>query len=63
MTNEQPYPAKIIPTIKSDMMAYHKHHYSFKDFCERNTNGRNYGTALISLWEQSLSEYKEKENG
>lgn len=55
-----PFPDKLIPTIKADMMSYHKHQYSFDEFCERNMNGRTYGAALMFLLEQTLSEYKEQ---
>lgn len=57
------YPEKILPTVISDMMAYHKHGYSFKDYCDRNTHGRNYGKELYEIWEKTLKEFKEgKEN-
>lgn len=55
------YPDKILPTVRSDMMAYHRHGYSFDDFCDRNTHGRNYGKELYDIWLETLEEYKEKE--
>ena len=53
------YPEKILPTVISDMMAYHKHGYSFKDYCDRNTYGRNYGKELYPVWQETLKQFKE----
>lgn len=51
------YPDKILPTVISDMMCYHKHGYSFADFCDRNTHGRNYGRELFPVWEETKARY------
>ena len=56
------YPDKILPTVRSDMMAYHKHGYTFEEYCDRNTHGRNYGKELYPIWEETLKQFKE-ENG
>lgn len=53
------YPDKILPTVRSDMMAYHRHGYSFDDYCDRNTHGRSYGKELYDIWLETLEEYKE----
>ena len=51
------YPDKILPTVRNDMMAYHRHGYSFDDFCDRNTHGRNYGRELYPIWLETKEEY------
>lgn len=51
------YPEKILPTVRSDMFCYHKHGYSFDDYCDRNTHGRNYGKELYHIWEETKAEY------
>ena len=53
------YPDKILPTVRSDMMAYHRHGYTFADYCDRNTHGRNYGKELYPIWEATLIQFKE----
>jgi hypothetical protein len=55
------YPDKIIPTVVSDMMCYHKHGYTFDNFCDWNTHGRNYGKELYHFWEETLKQYEEEE--
>ncbi len=55
------YPEKILPTVRSDMFSYHKHGYSFDDYRDRNTHGRNYGKELYPVWLETLEEYKEQE--
>lgn len=59
MKNKQPvtYPEKILPTVRSDMMAYHKHGYTFDMYVERNTYGRNYGQELLPIWIETKEEY------
>ena len=52
------YPEKILPTVRSDMMAYHKHGYTFEEYCDRNTHGRNYGKELYPIWEETLKEFE-----
>lgn len=52
------YHEKIIPTVRSDMMAYHKHGYTFEEYCDRNTHGRNYGKELYPIWEETLKEFE-----
>ena len=52
------YPDKILPTVRSDMMAYHKHGYTFEEYCDRNTHGRNYGKELYPIWEETLKEFE-----
>lgn len=52
------YPEKILPTVRSDMMAYHKHGYTFEEYCDRNTHGRNYGKELYSIWEETLKQFE-----
>ena len=52
------YPDKILPTVRSDMMAYHKHGYTFEEYCDRNTHGRNYGKELYPIWEETLKQFK-----
>lgn len=54
------YPDKIIPTVISDMMAYHKHGYTFDEYCDRNTHGRNYGKELYPIWEETKARYDEE---
>lgn len=49
------YPDKILPTVRSDMMAYHKHGYTFDEYVDRNTHGRNYGKELYPIWEETLA--------
>ena len=53
------YPDKILPTVRSDMMAYHRHGYTFDEYCDRNTHGRNYGKELYPIWEETLTQFKE----
>lgn len=56
--DQQPtYPAKILPTVRSDMYAYHRHGYTFEEYCDRNTHGRNYGKELYPIWEETKAEY------
>jgi len=55
--NKHTYPDKILPTVRSDMMAYHRHGYSFDDYCDRNTHGRNYGRELYPIWLETKEEY------
>ena len=50
MDVKKTYPDKILPTVRSDMMAYHKHGYTFAEYCDRNTHGRNYGKELYPIW-------------
>lgn len=52
------YPDKILQTVRSDMMAYHKHGYTFDEYCDRNTHGRNYGKELYPIWEETLKEFE-----
>lgn len=51
------YPDKILPTVRSDMMAYHRHGYTFNEYCDRNTYGRNYGKELYPIWLETKAEF------
>lgn len=51
------YPDKILPTVRSDMISYHKHGYTFEDYCDRNTHGRNYGKELYPIWLETKAEF------
>lgn len=61
MDVKKTYPDKILPTVRSDMMAYHRHGYTFAEYCDRNTHGRNYGKELYPIWLETLKEYEERE--
>lgn len=54
------YPEKILSTVRSDMMAYHKHSYTFEEYCDRNTHGRNYGKELYPIWQETKARYDEE---
>ena len=54
------YPDKIIPTVISDMMSYHKHGYTFQNFVDWNTHGRNYGEELRPFWDETKARYDEE---
>lgn len=55
------YPEKILPTVRSDIQSYLKHGYTFADFKDRNTHGRNYGDELRPIWDEVAAEWR-KEN-
>lgn len=52
------YPEKILPTVRGDIRAYLKHGYTFADFKDRNTHGRNYGNALRPIWDEVAAAWK-----
>ena len=54
------YPDKILPTVRSDMYAYHRHGYTFHEYCDRNTYGRNYGKELYPIWLETKARYDEE---
>ena len=51
------YPEKILPTVRSDMWCYFRHGYTFADFVDRNTHGRNYGNELKPIWNEEKKKY------
>lgn len=53
------YPEKILPTVRSDIRAYLRHGYTFADFKDRNTHGRNYGEELRPIWDEVSAQYGE----
>lgn len=55
------YPEKILPTVRGDIRAYLKHGYTFADFKDRNTHGRNYGDALQPVWDEVAAAWKEEQ--
>ena len=58
--NEHTYPDKILPTVVSDMWCYFKHGYTFAEYCDRNTHGRNYGNELRPIWDEEKAKYDEQ---
>ena len=55
--NSHTYPDKILPTVISDMWAYFRHNYTFAEFKDRNTHGRNYGDEFKELWNEEYKKY------
>lgn len=54
---DKTYPNKILPTVISDMWCYFRHGYTFAEFVDRNTHGRNYGEEFRELWNEEKAKY------